>query len=179
MSSLVTKNMCVYVCVLACACTFVCSLSPVSPSFLHTCRNDSHVKDVAEWAQLSPPFGLSGSLSITDSLSLAGSHVSTDHCSAHPSPLCCPAKRERERERERTRESERERERFSCHGRFQRDGPRTQIGRDTPREDGGGGERRERNALAPIFPPHCLASLCVFSSSRKPTAAGRWGRDAH
>lgn len=90
------------------------------------------------------PFdSLSASLPLT--LSVSASHVSTNHCSMLPSPPCSPAKRES----------------HSRHHHCQRDGPRTQIGHDTQRE--GGEERgrgREKNVLAPIFLPHCLA--CFF-----------------
>lgn len=58
------------------------SLSPVSPSFLHACRKDFPVKDMAQWVHLSPPFGLSLSQtpSVAESLSLL---LPCEHRPAH------------------------------------------------------------------------------------------------
>ena len=42
-----------------CVCQGLSSLSPVSPSFLHACRKDSPVKDMAERVHLSLSLSLS------------------------------------------------------------------------------------------------------------------------
>lgn len=106
---------------------------------------------------LSVSFFLTLSLSLPPLLilSVSASHVSTDHCFMLPSPPCSPAKRESP----------------SRHHHCQRDGPRTQIGRDTQREGGEGRGREEGGGgkkmyLLPSSYPTVLP-LSVFFLNRK------------
>lgn len=109
---------------------------------------------------LSPTLSPPPSPSMADSLS----HVSTDHRFVLQIPPCSPAKRESP----------------SCHRHRQRDGPGTQIGRDTSRE-GGGGERSRGGAEKCTL--SSLLYLTVFSLCRYPSErlgdAEWWARDAH
>lgn len=121
------QNVCVCVCVWECVKGWAHSAqsalpfftpvgkTPLSKTWLNGCIALS----------LSPAFWLSLSLPPLLILSVSASHVSTNQCSMLPSPPCSPAKRES----------------HSRHHHCQRDGPRTQIGRDTQRE---GGEERGR-----------------------------------
>lgn len=158
-----------YVCVCMCVCQRLSSLSPVSPSFLHACRKDSPVKDMAERVHLSlslsPPcfLTLSPSPSIAESLSLSLpcehrpplratkssllSSQAREPLSPSPSPERRPQDTNRTWHPERGWRWRRKRRR-----------------------------RRKMYSLRSSYPT--VLSLCFFSLGR-PTAAEWWGRDAH
>lgn len=129
-----------------CVCPGLSSLSPVSPSFLHACRKDSHVKDMAEWVHVCFSLSLSASPSIADSLALSPMWAQRTLLRATKSSLFAiqareplapsPSLERRPRDTNRTWHPER------------------------------GLRWRRKNVLSPSLSslPHCLVSLCRLPS---------------